>query len=179
MQSLNDIKQLLASVGTQPKKRFGQNFLHDHNQLQRIIDAAAINPADGGDDQPPVILEVGSGTGALTEAMLEILTELPMGTKRLKDTVVANLGMTSDAMEVYYEYGDFDSDGAVGEDDLMTLLAHYDGRSMGDFNGDGVVDAADYTVWRDAFAAAGAAVPEPSACVVALGAIGLGAPRRR
>jgi len=29
----------------------------------------------------------------LTEAMLEILTELPMGTKRLKDTVVANLGL--------------------------------------------------------------------------------------
>lgn len=64
MQSLTDIKQLLASVGTHPKKRFGQNFLHDHNQLRRIVDAAGIEPGS-------VVLEVGAGTGALTEAMLE------------------------------------------------------------------------------------------------------------
>lgn len=64
MQSLNDIKQLLASVGTHPKKRFGQNFLHDHNQLRRILTAAEV--VEGS-----VVLEVGAGTGALTEAMLE------------------------------------------------------------------------------------------------------------
>lgn len=66
-------------------------------------------------------------------------------------TVAAGLGSLrlSFGEGVYYEDGDFDSDGAIGEDDLLILMANYDGRHLGDFNADGVVDTADYTVWRD------------------------------
>jgi len=63
-QSLTDIRNLLAAFGLHPKKRFGQNFLHDGNQLARIIDAAALAPGD-------IVLEVGPGTGVLTEALLD------------------------------------------------------------------------------------------------------------
>ncbi|TWT32423.1 hypothetical protein KOR34_41860 [Posidoniimonas corsicana] len=65
------------------------------------------------------------------------------------EILAANLGMSAADAEVYWMYGDFDQDGLVGPSDVALLLANYDGRSQGDFNGDGVVDAADYTVWRD------------------------------
>lgn len=64
MQTLSEIRQLLAERGLRPKHRFGQNFLHDKNQLGKLIDAAEITPGD-------VVLEVGPGTGTLTEALLE------------------------------------------------------------------------------------------------------------
>lgn len=64
MQSLGDIRELLAAHGLRPKHRLGQNFLHDHNHLARIIDAASLKPGDH-------VLEVGPGTGALTVGLLE------------------------------------------------------------------------------------------------------------
>jgi 16S rRNA (adenine1518-N6/adenine1519-N6)-dimethyltransferase len=50
-----------------PKKRFGQNFLHDGNQMRRILDAAGVPETTAGGD---VVLEVGPGTGALTVRLL-------------------------------------------------------------------------------------------------------------
>lgn len=64
MQSLSDIKSLLESRGLSPKRSLGQNFLIDHNLLRKLIDAATAQPGD-------LILEVGPGTGVLTEALLE------------------------------------------------------------------------------------------------------------
>lgn len=63
-QTLTDIKTLLASHGLHPKKRFGQNFLHDGNHMRRIMEAADVQPGE-------LILEVGPGTGALSERLLE------------------------------------------------------------------------------------------------------------
>lgn len=63
-QTLTQIKSMLAAHGLFPKKRFGQNFLHDGNQMQRIIEAAGIAPGD-------VVLEVGPGTGALSQRLLQ------------------------------------------------------------------------------------------------------------
>lgn len=57
------ITALLAGAGTQPKHRFGQNFMVDGN-LVRLI-AAAGAPAAG-----DVVIEVGPGTGTLTEELL-------------------------------------------------------------------------------------------------------------
>lgn len=63
-QILSEIKGMLAEHGLRPKKKFGQNFLHDGNQMRRILDAAEVAPGD-------VVLEVGPGTGALTERLLD------------------------------------------------------------------------------------------------------------
>lgn len=62
-QTLTEIKTLLGDRGLRPKYRFGQNFLHDHNQLARIVDAAAIQPGE-------LVVEVGAGTGTLSEQLL-------------------------------------------------------------------------------------------------------------
>ncbi|MBB6428800.1 16S rRNA (adenine(1518)-N(6)/adenine(1519)-N(6))-dimethyltransferase RsmA [Algisphaera agarilytica] len=68
-QTLSEIKTLLAAHGLRPKHKFGQNFLHDGNHMRRIMDAADLQAGD-------VVLEVGPGTGALTERLLEVGAEV-------------------------------------------------------------------------------------------------------
>jgi 16S rRNA (adenine1518-N6/adenine1519-N6)-dimethyltransferase len=53
-------KILLQHYELQPKKSLGQNFLHDPNALEKIVALADLQPSDH-------VLEVGPGTGALTE----------------------------------------------------------------------------------------------------------------
>lgn len=69
MQTLSEIRQLLADRGLKPKHRLGQNFLHDKNQLTKLVDAADIKPGD-------LVLEIGPGTGTLTSALLEAGAEV-------------------------------------------------------------------------------------------------------
>lgn len=68
--------------------------------------------------------------------------------------------------------GDYDGDSRVGLFDLQVWRLQY-GSSLlaADGNGDGIVDAADYTVWRDAYAQASGApaaapAPEPNAAAL-------------
>ncbi|MBX3049660.1 MAG: ribosomal RNA small subunit methyltransferase A [Anaerolineales bacterium] len=56
--SLN-IPQLLRTHGLRPDKRLGQNFLVDDSHLERIVEAAGVQPGDE-------VLEVGPGLGSLT-----------------------------------------------------------------------------------------------------------------
>jgi 16S rRNA (adenine1518-N6/adenine1519-N6)-dimethyltransferase len=58
------MRELLATRGIQLTKSLGQNFLHDANQLRRIIAAAELEKTDK-------ILEIGPGLGPLTESLLE------------------------------------------------------------------------------------------------------------
>jgi 16S rRNA (adenine1518-N6/adenine1519-N6)-dimethyltransferase len=53
----------------QPRKRFGQHFLHDPRVLERIVDA--IDPRSG-----DALLEIGPGEGALTRLLLERVESL-------------------------------------------------------------------------------------------------------
>jgi 16S rRNA (adenine1518-N6/adenine1519-N6)-dimethyltransferase len=69
VQTLTEIKDLLASRGIRPKHRFGQNFLHDHNQLKKLVEAARVTPGE-------LVLEVGPGTGTLTETLVEAGAEV-------------------------------------------------------------------------------------------------------
>jgi 16S rRNA (adenine1518-N6/adenine1519-N6)-dimethyltransferase len=58
------MRSLLAKRDIQLTRSLGQNFLHDGNQLRRIVDAAEISATDK-------ILEIGPGLGPLTELLLE------------------------------------------------------------------------------------------------------------
>lgn len=57
-------KVLSANQGHKARKRFGQNFLHDNNVINKIV--RAINPKEGQN-----LVEIGPGMGALTEPVLE------------------------------------------------------------------------------------------------------------
>ena len=60
---LSEMKQILGAGQIQLTKSLGQNFLHDGNQLRRIVEAAALTKADR-------VLEVGPGLGPLTELLV-------------------------------------------------------------------------------------------------------------
>jgi 16S rRNA (adenine1518-N6/adenine1519-N6)-dimethyltransferase len=60
---LSEMKQLLAEHQLQLTKSLGQNFLHDANQLHRIVAAAQLHRDDK-------VLEIGPGLGPLTELLL-------------------------------------------------------------------------------------------------------------
>jgi 16S rRNA (adenine1518-N6/adenine1519-N6)-dimethyltransferase len=60
---LSEMKQILSERGIQLTKSLGQNFLHDGNQLRRIIEAAKLKKEDK-------VLEIGPGLGPLTELLV-------------------------------------------------------------------------------------------------------------
>ena len=62
--TLSEMRRLLDARGLQLTKSLGQNFLHDANQLQRIVAAGALGPGDR-------VLEIGPGLGPLTQAILD------------------------------------------------------------------------------------------------------------
>lgn len=64
MQTKQQIRQLLESAGVRPNKRLGQHYLIDLNLMRLLIESAAITRKD-------TVLEVGCGTGSLTEAIAE------------------------------------------------------------------------------------------------------------
>lgn len=73
MQSAKQIKELLASHGATPKRSLGQNFLIDPALVARLADAAGITGQQQPEQQqttPQIVLEVGPGTGTLTDLLL-------------------------------------------------------------------------------------------------------------
>ena len=64
MQTQRQIQELLAAAGVSPNRRLGQHFLVDLNLMRLLVEAAQMERRD-------VILEVGAGTGSLTEALAE------------------------------------------------------------------------------------------------------------
>ena len=66
---LSDMKQVLAAEEIQLTKSLGQNFLHDANQLRRIVELAELGHGDK-------VLEIGPGLGPLTQLLLERASEV-------------------------------------------------------------------------------------------------------
>src|SRR3954451_2186835 len=62
-QTKHEIQSLLSGANTQPRHRFGQNFMIDQNLVRLVADAGNIAAGD-------VVVEVGPGTGTLTEELL-------------------------------------------------------------------------------------------------------------
>src|SRR5471032_494736 len=93
--NLTEMRSLLAKRDIQLTRSLGQNFLHDGNQLRRIVDAANILPTDK-------ILEIGPGLGPLTELLLEKANEVlavKMGA-RLVEALCERFGLTTQSDEL-------------------------------------------------------------------------------
>ncbi len=62
-QTKSDIRALLAEGSGHPRRQFGQNFMIDGNLVRLVAQAGEIAPGD-------LVIEVGPGTGTLTEELL-------------------------------------------------------------------------------------------------------------
>ncbi len=60
---LSEMRQTLNERGLQLTRSLGQSFLHDGNQIRRIVAAAELQPTDR-------VLEIGPGLGPLTDVLL-------------------------------------------------------------------------------------------------------------
>lgn len=60
-----EIRAQLDAMGVNPSKKLGQNFLIDENVARWIVDQLEVRAGD-------TIVEVGPGTGALTEHVVEM-----------------------------------------------------------------------------------------------------------
>jgi 16S rRNA (adenine1518-N6/adenine1519-N6)-dimethyltransferase len=114
---LSVMKQILTGRGIQLTKSLGQSFLHDANQLRRIVEAAELTKADR-------VLEIGPGLGPLTELLVERAGEV--------------LAIEKDArlVEVLRERLRLDAGGRPGlrlvHDDALKFLRR-EGRDWGDW----------------------------------------------
>ena len=64
-QTKHQIEALLAEAGSKgPRHRFGQNFMIDQNLVRLVADAGQVRRDD-------LVVEVGPGTGTLTEELLD------------------------------------------------------------------------------------------------------------
>ena len=62
-QTKHEIQSLLAEANSHPRHRFGQNFMIDQNLVRVVADAGGLAEKD-------LAIEVGPGTGTLTEELL-------------------------------------------------------------------------------------------------------------
>lgn len=58
-----------SPIAHKARKRFGQNFLHDQNIIQRIINSIAVSNTQH-------VVEIGPGKGALTEHLVKLCGQL-------------------------------------------------------------------------------------------------------
>jgi 16S rRNA (adenine1518-N6/adenine1519-N6)-dimethyltransferase len=68
-QTKHQIQEFLAQAGSHPRHRFGQNFMIDQNLVRIVADAGEPTSGD-------LVIEVGPGTGTLTEELLARGTEV-------------------------------------------------------------------------------------------------------
>jgi len=62
-QTKRQIQAMLAEAALRPRRRFGQNFMIDQNLVRLVADAGDVQAGD-------LVIEVGPGTGTLTEELL-------------------------------------------------------------------------------------------------------------
>jgi 16S rRNA (adenine1518-N6/adenine1519-N6)-dimethyltransferase len=62
-QTLTEIRRILEERGLKPKHALGQNFLIDQNLVRKLVDDAGVKAGD-------VVLEIGPGTGTLTDELV-------------------------------------------------------------------------------------------------------------
>jgi len=62
--NLSQIRQILSDHEIQLTRSLGQNFMHDQNQIMKIVEAGEVCKADA-------VVEIGPGLGPLTEKLVE------------------------------------------------------------------------------------------------------------
>lgn len=102
---------MLESLNILPKKSLGQNFLHDPNALEKIVQFAEL-PADA------LVLEIGPGTGALTTRLAQAARRVVAFETdvRLRPVLEAMQHQHSNLQIIWGDFLEVDLEGAVGDE---------------------------------------------------------------
>jgi 16S rRNA (adenine1518-N6/adenine1519-N6)-dimethyltransferase len=109
-------KSLLDRYHVHPKRSLGQNFVQDAHALDKIVAAADLSPDD-------TVLEIGPGTGALTERLAQsarrvIAVELD---QRLQPILEAALAPYGNVEVVYGDILETNVPALVGDEDYVVV----------------------------------------------------------
>ncbi len=90
-----ELAEFLNSLGIAPKKGLSQNFLIDGNIIRKILQAAEVKAGD-------LVLEIGPGPGALSEALLaQGVTLLAVEKDRILAQALERLRTEQNELEVF------------------------------------------------------------------------------
>src|SRR4051812_14978799 len=109
-------KMLLDFYQIHPKKSLGQNFVQDPHALEKIVAAAELSPDD-------TVLEIGPGTGALTEHLAQLarrVIAVELDT-RLEPILSASFGHLPHVEFVYADILKTDVPSLVGAGDYVVV----------------------------------------------------------
>lgn len=95
----SEIRERLNAMGVTPSKKLGQNFLIDENVARWIVGQLEVKPGD-------TVVEVGPGTGALTEHVVAVASKVVLVEfdARLAEGLKKRFE-GSDKVEVYHQDG--------------------------------------------------------------------------
>ncbi|MCQ3932161.1 MAG: ribosomal RNA small subunit methyltransferase A [Chloroflexi bacterium] len=108
---MSNPKNLLESLNILPKKSLGQNFLHDPNALEKIVQSAELPP-------DALVLEIGPGTGALTARLAQVAPRVVAFETdvRLRPVLEAMQQQHPNLKIVWGDFLEVDLEGVVGDD---------------------------------------------------------------
>ncbi|MDL1902674.1 ribosomal RNA small subunit methyltransferase A [Anaerolineae bacterium CFX9] len=102
-----------------PRRSLGQNFLQDPNALEKVVASAAVQPDE-------TVLEIGAGTGALTEALAKVAKRVIA--VELDDRMLPILSRFEASGNVEIVHGDIlelDLDRLIGEPYIVVANVPY------------------------------------------------------
>ena len=91
----NSLREIIKEYNLKPKKKLGQNFLHDKNIISSIINKADVENED--------IIEIGPGPGVLTENILKNKARSLLVIEK-DDSFVANLKKIKNNYKDNFDY---------------------------------------------------------------------------
>jgi 16S rRNA (adenine1518-N6/adenine1519-N6)-dimethyltransferase len=109
-------KQMCEDYDIQPKKSLGQNFMHDPNSLEKIINTAELMPED-------TVIEIGPGTGELTAHLARMARHVMAieVDERLEPLLEDRFAETKNVYFVFQDILKTDVLGLVGASDFVVV----------------------------------------------------------
>jgi 16S rRNA (adenine1518-N6/adenine1519-N6)-dimethyltransferase len=113
---MSNPKQILHQIGIDPIKSLGQNFLHDPNTIEKIVDSAEIMPDD-------IVLEIGPGAGAITGLLAQRARQVFSieVDERLRPILNSQLRDYDNVQVIFQDFLKFDVSALIGTQDFVVV----------------------------------------------------------
>lgn len=122
MWNRHELREKLNDHGFRPTKSRGQNFMTDRNFLSFIVEKAGVDPGD-------TVVEIGTGAGHLTRALLDADGRV-LGAEIDSELTKLTREHTGDPDELFLFEGDVLDGDHLDADYLSFLETHLDGEEI-------------------------------------------------